>query len=117
MSRSLTNAEVNHLRRLIGWIRSGIPQAPDDLMETVKRIAPALDDPPTDFQKQALVRMHTESAYVPKYIRAGIKALEKKIKEAEGDIVDAEAEKNRLEAKPLALGSNDTTSSHLSGEK
>lgn len=111
MSRSLTNAEVNHLRRLIGWIRSGIPQAPDDLMETVKRIAPALDDPPTDHQKQVLVRMHTESAYVPKYIRAGIKALEKTIKEAEGDVVDAEAEKNRLTVEPPKLNAPDTTRS------
>lgn len=97
MSRSLTSAEVNHLRRLIGWIRSGIPQDPDDLMETVRRIAPSLDHPPSEFAQNALLRMHRESEAVPKYIRAAIKALEKTIKESEGDIVDAKAEKNRLE--------------------
>lgn len=104
MSRSLTNAEVNHLRRLVAWVRCDVGQSPDELMDTVRRIKPAIDEPPSDFQKAALMRMHAEAEAAPKYIRAAIKALEKTIREAEGEVVDADAEKNRLTAEPLRIG-------------
>jgi hypothetical protein len=42
MNRPLTDAELSHLRKLLGWIDCEIGQAPEEMVETLKKIAPAI---------------------------------------------------------------------------
>lgn len=70
----MTPAQVNHLRRLLAWVRCEIGQSPDEVIETVRAIAPALDEIDDD-GKQALVSMHDASRSVPKYVRAAVNSL------------------------------------------
>jgi hypothetical protein len=44
MNRALSKAEVNHLRRLIGYVRCEIMQSPDELVATVQSICPAIGE-------------------------------------------------------------------------
>ena len=39
----LTNAEINRLHRLIGWVRCELGQTPEEFVETVKRIGENVD--------------------------------------------------------------------------
>ncbi|MDU8350713.1 hypothetical protein RYA05_02275 [Pseudomonas syringae pv. actinidiae] len=89
MSKTLKDAEVNHLRRLLAWIECEHGQSPEELVATVKEIAPAIGDL-SDEAKQRLVASHEKAASVPKYIRQAVKMLRKSIADTEGEIVDAE---------------------------
>lgn len=90
INKPLTDAEVNHLRRLLGWVRCEVGQAPEEMVETLKAIAPAVGQV-TDPAAEARMRAaYEKSAAVPKYVRAAIKALEKTIVQRAGEIVDAE---------------------------
>jgi NAD-specific glutamate dehydrogenase len=88
MKRRLKRSEVNHLRRLLGWVACDIGPSPDEIVDTVRKIAPAISNPSED-GKQRLVEWHEESARIPKYVRDAIKALRKAI-ESDGQIVDVE---------------------------
>lgn len=87
MAKALSKAQVNHLRRLIGWVRCDIPPSPDEVVSIVKIIAPAID---SEHAKEKMVEWHREAESVPKYIRAALKSLEPIVKESQGEIVDAE---------------------------
>ena len=113
MKRPLTDAEANHLRRLLGWIACEIGQPPEELVETVRKIAPAIGPDISDEGKARLVRAHENAANVPKYVRAAIKALQKTQHQTAGDVVDAEmvqevrtlkAPNAKLTGDPLADG-------------
>jgi hypothetical protein len=54
MKRPLTDAEVNHLRKLLGWIEGEIGQAPEDMVATLKKIAPAIGP---DVSEEGRLRM------------------------------------------------------------
>ena len=96
MDCRLTEAEINHLRRLIGWVACEVGQTPEELIATVRKIAPAMQDVSKE-GKARLVEVHQKAEAVPKYVRAAIKALSKAIQPHLGDIVDGEAvEQNRL---------------------
>ena len=101
MRKALKKSEVNHLRRLLGWVRCEIPPAPDEIVSIVRSIAPAID---SDNAKQKMVEWHRESQGVPKYVRAALKALEPLVRDAEGEIVAGEnVSARRLESRPLPL--------------
>lgn len=87
--KTLSQAEINHLRRLVGWVDCEIGQSPEEMIETVKGIAPAIGDL-SDEAKQRLVASHEKAASVPKYVRQAIKALRKTLAGTEGDTMDAE---------------------------
>ena len=90
----LMQSDVNHLRRLLGYMRCEVGQSPEDLVATVQAILPATGEPSSD-GKQRLLAAHTKAQNVPKYVRAAIKALEKALA-GEHDIVDGELDHKRL---------------------
>jgi len=87
MNRALSKAEVNHLRRLIGYVRCEIMQSPDELVATVQSICPTIGEI-SEEGKQRLVESYEKAIAVPKYVRDAIKALEKVIIENQGEILD-----------------------------
>lgn len=88
MAKELNKAQVNHLRRLLGWVRCEVWQSPEEFVETLKTIAPYVG-PLDDGAKQRLSDSYFKAASVPIYVRAAIKALEPVVREAEGEVVDA----------------------------
>jgi hypothetical protein len=90
INRPLTDAEVNHLRKLLGWIDCEIGQAPDDMVNTVKGVAAKIGE--IDKEGQArLVEAHNKSASVPQYVRAAIKALKKTLVKVDGEVLDVDS--------------------------
>ena len=101
MSKALKTSDINHLRRLLAWVRCEIPPAPDEVVSIVKSIAPAID---SDDAKKKMVEWHREAKSVPKYLRAALKALEPLVREAEGETVTGEnVSAHRLEHRPLQI--------------
>lgn len=94
MDCKLTPAEINHLRRLIGWADCEVGQEPNEMVETVRKIAPAIHDA-SEEGKARLVEAHQKASNVPKYVRAAIKALRKTLEQRAGDVVDAEYSQER----------------------
>ena len=97
----LKRSEVNHLRLLLGWIRCEIGMTPDEFIEMMKRIAPAITEPISDESKQRLVAAHDRGMAVPVYVRQAIKMLSIAMIEHDklGDVADGEVMKNRIEKK------------------
>ena len=79
----MNRTQVNHLRRLLAWIRCEIGQPPDELVETVRNIAEKLDGPIDPGAERRLVEAHDKSRSVPKYVREAIKSLESLTKPGE----------------------------------
>ncbi len=106
MDKALSKAQINHLRRLLGWVRCEVWQSPEEFVETLKRIAPAVGTPDAA-AKRRLAETYEKAASVPKYVRAAIKALEPVVREAEGEVVDAIQAHSKTEYKRLvAQGAN-----------
>ena len=91
MAKELNTAQVNHLRRLLGWVRcsEGVFQSPEEMVESLRKIAPHAGDI-DEASKQRLAASYAKAASVPLYVRAAIKALEPVVREAEGQVVEAE---------------------------
>lgn len=89
MKRRLTAAEINHLRRLLGWVSCEIGQSPEELKESLSKMVSVLGNP-TQHAQDVMVDMHNKSASVPKYVRAAVKALRRTIKHQDGAIIDGE---------------------------
>ncbi len=99
-ARRLTRAEMNHLRRLIGWVRCEVGAEPEEIVTTAKE---ALDhfQCVTEDGKQRLLEHYQKSVAVPNYIRAALKALEKVCHEEPTEVVDGElVARERHEATP-----------------
>lgn len=88
---NLTDAEVGHLRRLLGWVRCEIGQSPEDLEATLRKITPAVAPEIGDEGRLRLKEMYDKSVNVPQYIRAAIKALEKTLVAQDGVILDVDS--------------------------
>lgn len=89
--RPLTDTEVNHLRKLLGWIDGEIGQAPEDMLATLKKIAPAIGQ---DLSEEGRLRMkesYNKAAAVPKYVRAAVAALRKTLVKCEGEVMDVDS--------------------------
>lgn len=89
MSKTLSTAEINHLRRLLGWVRCEVGQSSEELIATAKAIAPAVGEL-TPEGRQRMIESAEKADSVPKYVRQAIKALEKAIAGQPGEVVDAE---------------------------
>lgn len=76
MTVKLTDAEFNHLWRLVGWVRLEIGPSPEEHVAIVRDIAPQLQDISEEGQAR-LVERHQRLASVPKYVRAAVKQLTK----------------------------------------
>lgn len=97
----LKDSEINHLRRLLGWVACEIGQSPEELIETMKKIAPSISHDVSEEAKARLVDAHQKASNVPKYVRAAVKALRKGLKPHLGDIVDAEFCDDKKLAAPI----------------
>ncbi|CAM5570152.1 hypothetical protein [Eoetvoesiella caeni] len=86
----MKQSDLNHLRRLVAWIRVEIGQTPEELEVTMKSIADKLGHPEIDDDaKRRLVEAHDKARQVPIYVRNAVKALDRYIGE-HGEIVEAE---------------------------
>ncbi|HHH9219766.1 TPA: hypothetical protein ACP303_004227 [Pseudomonas aeruginosa] len=101
-ARRLTRAEMNHLRRLIGWVRCEVGAEPE-------KIATAAKEALVHFQcvtedgKQRLLEHYQKSVAIPNYIRAALKALEKVCQEEPAEVVDGELVARGRHEVPLRL--------------
>ncbi|HHA2711734.1 hypothetical protein [Stenotrophomonas maltophilia] len=86
---NLTQAQTNHLRRLLAWVRGEVGQTPQEMVETLRGLGPMPE--PSAEAKARLVDSYKRAEAVPKYVRAAVKALEKLLLKQEGAIVDVEA--------------------------
>ena len=90
-ARSLKESEINHLRRLIAYVKCDIGEDEQKTIQTYSNIIDSIQDDLSDDAKERIVDSIKKSASVPQYIRRAIKALDKVVKESGlGDIVDAE---------------------------
>lgn len=89
MSKTLSTAEINHLRRLLGWVSCEIGPSVEEQIATAKSIAPAVGEI-SDAAKQRLIASAEKAAAVPKYVRQAVKALRKATVSVDGEIVDGE---------------------------
>ncbi|NYT68746.1 hypothetical protein [Pusillimonas noertemannii] len=83
----MKNSDRNHLRRLLGWVRCEIGQSPDELVATVKSIAPAIGDI-DDAAKRRMVEAHDKARNVPIYVRQAVKQLDRYVNKI-GEVVDS----------------------------
>jgi len=90
MSKTLSTAEINHLRRLLGWVECEIGQTTDELIATAKKIAPAVGEI-SEEGRQRMIESAEKADRVPAYIRQAVKMLRKATREVDGEIVDVEA--------------------------
>lgn len=87
----MTRAELNHLRRMVAWVRCDIWQSPEEMQATVAEVLPKLEDV-SEEGKARLIESYRRAESVPKYLRAAVKSLEKFVKENDGyGIVDGES--------------------------
>ena len=105
VATKLSTAEVNHLRCLLGYVRCEIWQSPEEMVDMMKTIGPKIG-PVSNDGKARLVESYQKAANVPKYVRAAVKALEKAVKETEGEIVDGENVSGSRLMAPIAKESN-----------
>lgn len=92
----MKQSEINHLRMLLGWVRTEIGPTPEELVATMKDIASRAPDLDVDEEgKRRMVEAHDRARAVPKYVRAAEKALSKMLGERGADVVDGEAREVR----------------------
>ena len=104
MARQLKTSDVNHLRRLLGYVRCELGQTPDEFLATCKAIAPSFEGELSPESKRRLTVSYEHAVRIPLYVRAAVKALEKVVKEIDGDVVDADNSAARaISHKPLQL--------------
>ena len=85
---AMKQSELNHLRRLLGWVACEIGQDPAEMVAMVQRMASKLGEP-TDESKQRLVEGYDDAKKVPKYVREAVKALRPLVGNL-GDVVDVQ---------------------------
>lgn len=72
----MKRSDLNHLRRLVAWVRCEIGQTPDDLVETVRNLAERGVTVDSDAAAARMVQAHDAARSVPKYVRDAVMALE-----------------------------------------
>ncbi|WP_241076037.1 hypothetical protein [Achromobacter insuavis] len=76
----MKQSDLNHLRRLLGWVRCDIGQDPAGQQQTVIDIAGKLGIDSIDVDAKArLVEGYRRAEAVPVYVRDAVKALEKAV--------------------------------------
>ncbi|AVG40031.1 hypothetical protein [Achromobacter insolitus] len=74
----MKQSDLNHLRRLLGWIRCEIGQGLAELQQTMIDVAEGLGHPEIGPEAKArLVETYRRAEAIPLYVRDAVKALEK----------------------------------------
>lgn len=81
MTVKLTDAEFNHLWRLVGWVRCSIGPSPEENADIVRFVHGQLDGQLSDQGRERLIETQRRAESVPKYVRAAVKALTKAMHE------------------------------------
>lgn len=90
MNCALSQAEINHLRRLLAYVDLELGQEPEAMAEMLRSIAPQIQDASPE-GVQRISDRYNRSVAVPKYIRAAIKALKKTLATKTSEVVDVDA--------------------------
>lgn len=98
-ARALTDAEINHLRRLVAYVRCEIGPEPDEHLAIARDLA-AKGLRPDAAGIARLAESHQQLVNVPQYVRAGVKALTKVVRrrDEKGPPLAEEVETPRLPA-------------------
>lgn len=91
----LSDAEANHLRRLLGWVDCEIGQTPEEYKETLAKVATKFQDDIDSDTQQIIVEKYLKSKDVPDYIRKAVKALKKALTKEIGTVVDGEFDEQK----------------------
>ncbi len=82
----MKRSDLNHLRRLLGWVRCDIGQAPAEMQTTMIGIADKLGNPEISVEARArVVESYRRAEAVPVYVRDAVKALDKALAAAGRD--------------------------------
>lgn len=74
----MKRSDLNHLRRLVAWVRCEIGQDPAEMQKTMIDVADKLGHPEvSDEGKARLVEGYRRAAAVPQYVRDAIKVLDR----------------------------------------
>ncbi|QYJ20213.1 hypothetical protein KYT87_21410 [Achromobacter sp. ES-001] len=74
----MKQSDLNHLRRLLGWVRCDIGQSPGERQQTMIDVADGLRHPEISREAKArMVEAYHRAESIPLYVRAAVKALEK----------------------------------------
>lgn len=98
MKPNLTHVQVNHLRRLLGWVRCEYGQEPAAYAEQAKEMITKLEGAgfkTSDDAKAYIAESYMHKASTPKYVRAAVRALEKLLVKQDGVIVDVASPEHR----------------------
>lgn len=100
----LKDSDINHLRRLLGYVRCEIGQSPQEFKDTLRAIAPAVGTPSPEAYGR-LLETYERAQRVPAYVRAAVKALEKVLAVSEDETLEAHITNvhTALEIQRLAL--------------
>lgn len=90
----MRRSDLNHLRRLVAWVRCEIGPSPEELQAGMQYIAAHGVGPADDAARQRMVEAYDKARSVPKYVRAAVKALDGYAR-APGAVVDASAREVR----------------------
>lgn len=71
----MKQSELNHLRRLLAWVRCEYYMEPEEWVEIVREHGAMSLGPADDEAKRRLVEYHDKLRSCPKYVRAAVKAL------------------------------------------
>lgn len=106
--KTIKQSDINHLKRLIGYVKCEIGEDEQQTIQRYAELSGIVDHELDDAVKKRIVENVRKAANVPQYIRLAVAALEKVVRESDGNTVDAEAlykstlicnESNRLEIK------------------
>ena len=86
--KNLSQSEINHLRRLLGWVRCEIGQSPKEMEDTYRDILEKWDGEISDGGKERFVKAYEKSVSIPKYVRQAVKMLGKAIADEGYEVVD-----------------------------
>ena len=88
----MKQSDLNHLRRLLGWIRCDIGQSPAELQQTMIDVADGLGHPEISQDARArMVEAYRRAESIPLYVRAAVKALEKALSKLRTEGMQADA--------------------------
>ena len=72
----MKRSDLNHLRRLVAWVKCEIGQSPDEMVKTMRNLAER--GITTDAAGKArMVQAYDAARSVPKYVRDAVKALDR----------------------------------------
>jgi chemotaxis protein histidine kinase CheA len=96
----LSQAEINHLRRLLAWLRcenAALYLEPEQHLEVAQKLSETLNKEQMRSYEERIVKAFNRW---PKYVHDAVRALGKTIHQIDGNVTDAEFSEQRELAAP-----------------